>query len=245
VQLETNPRLHQCESIRAARLSSVVTLQLTESELSMSTRNPIRLMSMLIPLAAGAFVFPGVTPAMAEPHDTPPPSAKSISSLHSLGSLGPLTDLAIQRLLVSDQVAASKFGTGKPVDDPAREQQELDGVRQRAVALGIAPAATVQFFQDQINASKVVQTGLLQQWTEHPDQAPTTRPDLGQIRQQLDELTTEILHELASTQAIRHQAPSCDVQLWVASLSGLILNHLDALHRHALAVALGSVCSPA
>src|SRR3979490_3044629 len=42
--------------------------------------------------------------------------------------LGSLTDLVIQRLLVSDQVAASKFGTDSPIDAPAREQQELDAV---------------------------------------------------------------------------------------------------------------------
>jgi chorismate mutase len=57
-----------------------------------------------------------------------------------------LTGLAITRLLVSDRVAASKLGTGQPIDDPAREQQELDQVRHQAVVLGIDLTATVQFF---------------------------------------------------------------------------------------------------
>lgn len=156
-----------------------------------------------------------------------------------------MTDLAIQRLLVSDQVAAAKFGTGQPIDDPAREQQELAQVRQQAVILGIDPTATVQFFQDQITAGKIVQRGLFKQWTAHPAQAPTTRPDLGTIRQQLDQLTTEILQQLVSTRDIRHRTAACRIQLAEARVSGEILNRLDGLHRHALAVALESVCSPA
>jgi chorismate mutase len=108
-----------------------------------------------------------------------------------------LTDLATTRLLVSDQVAASKFGTGQPIDDPVREQQQLDQVRQQAVVLGIDPTATVQFFRDQITASKIVQRGLFRLWTAHPELAPTTRPDLGTIRQELDQLTTQIRRVLA------------------------------------------------
>lgn len=209
----------------------------------MSVKKSTRRLPALIPVAMGAFIAYGVPPAVAEPHQAPIPSLDSAGSPGSIGSLGPLTDLAIQRLQVSDLVAASKFGTGQPIDDPAREQQELDRVRQQAVLLGIDPTATVQFFQDQITASKIVQRGLFQQWTAHPDQAPATRPDLGKIRRQLDQLTTEILHELVSTQDIRHRTPSCRVQLLEARLSGEILNHLGALHRRALAVALTSVCS--
>jgi chorismate mutase len=147
-------------------------------------------------------------------------------------------------LLVSDQVAASKFGTGQPIDDPAREQQELSQVRQQAVALGIGPTATVQFFRDQIAASKIVQRGLFRLWTAHPHLAPATRPDLGTIRQELGQLTTQILRQLQSTQDIRRRIPLCRAQLLEDQWSGEITNHLDSLHRHALDVALKSVCSP-
>ncbi|HEY0451810.1 gamma subclass chorismate mutase AroQ [Actinophytocola sp.] len=181
---------------------------------------------------------------MAQQHDVPAPSRNRVDSPRATSGLGPLTGLAIARLLVSDQVAASKFGTGQPIDDPAREQQELDQVRQQAVVLGIDPTATVRFFQDQIAASKIVQRGLFRLWTAHPDLAPTTRPDLGTIRQELDQLTTQILRQLQSTQDIRHRTPLCGVRLLEAQWSGEITNHLDAVHRHALDVALRSVCSP-
>ncbi|MGI5507855.1 gamma subclass chorismate mutase AroQ [Streptomyces sp. CA-106131] len=95
-----------------------------------------------------------------------------------LGRLGSLTNLIVQRLLVSDLVAAAKFGTGTPINDPAREQQALGEVRQQAITLGLDPDETVAFFQGQITASKIVQEGLFAEWTAHPNEAPTARPDL-------------------------------------------------------------------
>lgn len=161
----------------------------------------------------------------------------------SLGPLGPLTDLVIQRLKVSDQVAAAKFGTGLPIDDPVREQQELAAVRQSAISLGISPDATVSFFQQQINASKVVQHGLFDRWTAHPDQAPTSRPDLGTIRTELDQITTELLQQLVAQQPVLSHEFGCQLDLSVADATGELLDHLDALHRHALQVALSQTCT--
>lgn len=158
---------------------------------------------------------------------------------HSVGAFGPLTDLAIDRLLVGDQVAAAKFGTGKPIDDPVREQQLLSQVRQAAGRLGIDPDVAVRFFQDQITASKVVQRGLFDRWTTHPGEVPTTHQDLAAIRAHLDQLTTAILSKLPTEQPT---GAACRVQLTVASISGAALRRLDALHRHALGVAVASVC---
>lgn len=165
-----------------------------------------------------------------------------VASPRSLGPLGPLTDLVIQRLLISDQVAAAKFGTGLPIDDPVREQQELASVRQSAVSLGIDPDATVGFFQQQITASKVVQQGLFDRWTAHPDQAPTTRPDLGTIRGELDQLTTELLAQLVAQKSLLSRTFECGIDLGLADVTGEALNHLDALHRDALQVALSQTC---
>jgi hypothetical protein len=46
-----------------------------------------------------------------------------------------LTELMIQRIVIGDDVAASKYFSGKPVDDPVREQQILDSVRQVSAAI--------------------------------------------------------------------------------------------------------------
>ena len=197
---------------------------------------------VLAPALACAIGLSAVTPAGAAAFDAPAP-ASADAAFPAFGPLGPLTDLAIKRLLISDHVAAAKFGTDKPIDDPVREQQIRDAVRQQAILLGIDPEATVAFFDAQINASKIVQRGLFAYWTDHPDKAPTSRPDLNQIRIQLDQLTTDLLTQLVATNKIRHHTPSCEAQLLIARISGEITHRLDPLHRKALGVALDSVCT--
>ncbi|MGW4529037.1 chorismate mutase [Amycolatopsis sp. NPDC004378] len=161
----------------------------------------------------------------------------------SFGRLGPLTDLVVERLRVGDDVAAAKFGTDSPIDDPAREEQVLNQVRAQAAAIGLDPDAAAAFFRDQITASKVVQRGLFARWTAHPDEAPTTRPDLGRIRTRLDRLTTDLLTRLASTVDIRAERIPCGAQLVLATGSAVVLDRLDALHRQALGTAVHSVCA--
>ncbi|MEV5889542.1 chorismate mutase [Nonomuraea fuscirosea] len=160
----------------------------------------------------------------------------------SRGKLGPLTDVVIERIRVGDDVAASKFGTDSPIEDPVREEQVLEQVRKQAVAAELDPDAAVAFFRDQITASKVVQKGLFARWTAHPQEAPTTRPDLGQIRERLDRLTTDLLAELKNTERVRDQPVACRVHLGLATASGAARERLDPLHRRALKTATQSVC---
>ncbi|MFF2330797.1 MULTISPECIES: chorismate mutase [unclassified Streptomyces] len=173
-------------------------------------------------------------------------NAESVSStvgtIRSRGRLGPLTDLVIERIRVSDDVAASKFGTDSPIEDPVREEQVLEQVRKQADAAGVNPDAAAAFFRDQITASKAVQRGLFTRWTAHPEEAPTTRPDLDQIRRQLDQLTTALLQELKDTERLRDKPIACTVQLALASGSGAAGERLDTLHRQALRAATHSVC---
>ncbi|MBB4684386.1 chorismate mutase [Amycolatopsis jiangsuensis] len=171
------------------------------------------------------------------------PTGAALTANGSLGRLGSLTDLVVERLRVGDDVAAAKFGTDSPIDDPAREEQVLNQVREQAGAIGLDPDAAAAFFRDQITASKVVQRGLFDRWTTHPDQAPTTRPDLGQIRARLDQLTAELLAHLKTTMDVRADRIPCTVQLALATGSAIVLDRLDALHRQALGTAVHSVCA--
>jgi chorismate mutase len=161
----------------------------------------------------------------------------------SLGVLGPLTDRLVDRLEVGDDVAAAKFGTDRPIDDPVREQQLLDQVRAVAEPLGLDADDAVTVFRDQIEANKVVQRGLFARWTAHPDEAPTLRPDLATLRARLDRLTPAILDELVGTAVVRQAGVACRVQLQLAGRSAVTLRHLDALHRQALQTAVPTVCS--
>jgi chorismate mutase len=153
-----------------------------------------------------------------------------------------LTELMIQRIVIGDDVAASKYFSGKPVDDPVREQQILDSVRQSAVQLGIDPDSTADFFQAQIDASKVVQRGLLAYWAAHPDKAPTSGPDLNVIREKLDALTTQLLTELVRVDHLRQTGLHCTISLAVSNATGDVRHHLDRLHRQAVRTASTTVC---
>ncbi len=192
-------------------------------------------------VAATALTVAGTLSVAAPPAVAAPPGG-ALATHRPFGKLGALTDLVIERLRVSDDVAAAKFGTDSPIDDPAREQQVLDQVRRQAAALGLDPDSAAAFFRDQLTASKVVQKGLFAHWTAHPGEAPATRPDLGRIRTRLDRLTTDLLRQLEATAPVRTQPVSCAVRLTLATGSAVVLQRLDALHRQALGTAVHSVC---
>ncbi|MFB9833009.1 gamma subclass chorismate mutase AroQ [Actinoallomurus acaciae] len=161
-----------------------------------------------------------------------------------VGPLGPLTSIAVQRILLGDKVAEAKFGTDSPIDDPAREQQELQAVAAMAANAGIDPDASVRFFDAQIEANKVVQRGLYALWTKHPELRPSERPDLTKdVRPKLDQITTEIIEQLKATRDTRKPTATCHLQLLQAQLSTELRARLDALHRRALKTALQPVCT--
>ncbi|GAA1567425.1 chorismate mutase [Actinomadura kijaniata] len=157
-------------------------------------------------------------------------------------SLGPLVGLSAERLAVADRVAAAKFGTGRPIDDPVRERQILDEVAGRSARAGVDPVRAVAIFRDQIEAGKLVQRALFRRWTAHPDRAPKTRPDLDtEVRPALDRLTVEIL-DAVRTSGKASAGPSCRPRL--AAEVTRAGRALDAPHRAALVRAVASVCVP-
>jgi chorismate mutase len=181
--------------------------------------------------------------AFATPATAPAQGSTRTAELHKAPvRLDGLTELVIRRIEVGDEVAASKYFSGKPVEDPVREQQIIDSVRQSAVQLGIDPDSTADFFRAQIEASKVVQRGLLAKWAADPSSAPTSGPDLDAVRHELDELTTGLLTELVRVDHLRHAGLACDISLLVATTTGSIEHHFDRLHRQALAVGTATVC---
>ncbi|MDQ2791505.1 MAG: chorismate mutase [Pseudonocardiales bacterium] len=167
-----------------------------------------------------------------------PPSAGNAGPGESLLTL---TDVAAQRVQLADTVAAAKWGTDAPINDPVREKAVLDAVAAKSAQLGIDPGVSRAVFTDQIEANKVVQYGLYSSWRVHPDQAPTTRPDLGQVRPVLDRITDQLLAELKTTQQLLAN-PSCTAQLTGTRHRVEQSRQLDRLHEDALARAVSSIC---
>jgi chorismate mutase len=96
--------------------------------------------------------------------------------------------------------------------------------------------------RSQIYASKIVQRGLLARWQAHPEQAPSTAPDLQSIRERLDQLDEQLLEQLRCTQAT-HRLASLYRRLQEMRIPVAAVHHLDALHRHALDLATEWPCS--
>jgi chorismate mutase len=170
-----------------------------------------------------------------------PATVPAASASAAPASLWRLTDLAAHRVRIADQVAAAKYGTTAPIDDPVREQQIYDSVSAQAPGLGLDPADAVRFFHAQIEANKLVQRGLYAWWDAHPSDVPATRPDLGKIRPVIDRLNSGLLTELAATLPAR-QARSCPARQLVAAGLADVVHHFDALHARALTEATSATC---
>ncbi|MFE7543804.1 chorismate mutase [Streptomyces platensis] len=199
--------------------------------------------SALIAGAAATALFTGATEAVAAPAaPSAAATAPASATAHSpYGQLRPLAVLSAERLATADLVAAAKWGTGGPVDDPAREQEVLRAVAEQARQLGADPEVTVRFFRDQIEANKIVQRGLHRAWEADPGRAPTERPDLGQVRKEINRINHELVQAVADSPQAR-SAPYCAPLLTVAAARVRHERHLDALHTSALARSLRSVC---
>jgi chorismate mutase len=194
----------------------------------------------LTPAAAAAPV--AVSPVSAG--TVRPAAAVAVAVAHPSTEVRQLIEVARvieQRIALADTVAAAKWPTRGPIDDPAREQVVLDAAADGAIQRGLDPDPVRVIFRDQIEASKVVQYGLFSHWAAVPEDAPITVPDLSQIRPILDQITGQILDELETSHHLR-STPRCEPALAVARRDVQAKNHLDSLHRAALGRALDSVC---
>jgi chorismate mutase-like protein len=110
--------------------------------------------------------------------------------------LDKLVELVIQRLSLAQDVAAAKYTSGKPIDDPIRELEILQLAARALNGLGLYQRIGMQFFRDQIEANKVIQRELHHRWNRHPEEVPAAKPDLpAEIRPKLDQLTKQIIQQ--------------------------------------------------
>ncbi|MFI7011167.1 chorismate mutase [Streptomyces sp. NPDC050145] len=184
-------------------------------------------------LALGGAALPATASAA-------PPPRTAAATPHALTGVA---SLAADRLALADKVAAAKYGTSAPIDDPARERQVLDDVARRAAALGLDPAWAQAVFRDQMEANKQVQRGLYARWDAHPEERPAERPDLAkEVRPALDRITAALLDALRASAPAR-TSPACTPLLTSAALRAAHTHGFDTLHAGALARALPSVCA--
>ncbi|CAB3775748.1 chorismate mutase [Pararobbsia alpina] len=149
--------------------------------------------------------------------------------------------LVTQRLALAPPVAQFKWQTGKSITDTSREQRLLADVANKAKTQGVDPSFARTFFGDQIEASKIVQNALFEQWrkTGGPKEPGT---DLAAIRPKLDQLDAALIQALARIQAIRAQ-PNCQSELSQSLANWKQLSSFDSSQSGALTQALSHVCA--
>ena len=157
--------------------------------------------------------------------------------------LEPIARAVSLRLATADAVAAAKWGTPSPIDDPAREAQVLGAVAAQAADEGLSAVRVQQIFRDQIEANKEVQRALFAWWSVAPGAAPTVRPDLTQVRPVIDRQNLDILLQLREQEAVL-AGPGCVPALVDAAVAVAAEQRLDPLHQATLARALVSICGP-
>ena len=166
-------------------------------------------------------------------------SAQASAPSPAPDSLQPLLVTLNERLSIADLVALTKWDSGKPIQDSAREAQVIANARKLAVERKLDPDEVAELIAAQIEANKLVQYGLIAQWQAAGKAPDTPRPDLAnQIRPQLDELQNRLLQQYADFAPYRND-PHC--ANWIAQARGNLAQ--DKLHELALIRATGELCS--
>ena len=142
-----------------------------------------------------------------------------------------------QRLDLASSVAAHKWDHQLAVAAPAREQQVLSQVRDMAPDYQLLPERAAQFFNDQIEANKLVQYTLLDRWTTLGQRPPVPGLDLAnELRPRLDKLQAALLFELSRFDQL--QLADCPRELAYA----LTKRSNDPLRHLALVRATAHLC---
>jgi len=114
-----------------------------------------------------------------------------------------LLQLIQERLDVAPEVAQTKWNTKAPIEDAPREQQIIDRVRGKAKDFGLEPQFVAEFFQAQIEASKIIQTTRHKAWTAEGRPPFDKIADLGKdIRPVLDRLEPALLGALRDARPV-------------------------------------------
>lgn len=167
---------------------------------------------------------------------TPIPATADVPS-----PLFALVDAAAQRLQTADPVAASKWTTGGPIEDHAREQQVIDAVTAQASQHGVDDGYVQRVFRDQISATVGVEYGRFSEWKLDPASAPTAAPNLSESRTTIDGLNRTMVDQIATQWNSLH-SPSCVTDLEAARNAVVDARGLDALYQRGLMFATGAYC---
>jgi chorismate mutase len=158
------------------------------------------------------------------------------------GPLYKLIDIAAQRLLTADPVAAFKWVNGGAIEDEARANQVLDAAGLDARTRGLDVERVRRIFTNQIHATEGVEYFRFGQWKLDPAHAPTSAPDLAETRTAIDGYNRAMVAEMAAQRSVLF-GPACVAALDDARRSVAAARALDPVYRQALEFATSSYCA--
>jgi chorismate mutase len=116
------------------------------------------------------------------------------SAAETADDLQVLRALMAERLVVMEQVAASKWKRGLPIEDKEREAKIVEDTVARIGQVGVEPKLVEQVITAQIEAAKMVQQSLFQQWSAAGKNAPHDASDLEtSLRPKISRLSSEFI----------------------------------------------------
>ncbi|MCS5524648.1 gamma subclass chorismate mutase AroQ [Curtobacterium flaccumfaciens pv. oortii] len=148
--------------------------------------------------------------------------------------------LVTQRLALAEPVAESKWLSKKPISDPAREQVVIDEAVALAKRQGIDPELVSRTLRAQIEASKVIQRGLITRWAHDPASAPTNAPDLASVRPKLDAIDNALVTAIGT---VAHAAAEPRCSSLVDAERSASYAGMDSLRRKAVHTAWATFCA--
>lgn len=158
------------------------------------------------------------------------------------GAFDEVLGLVVERLATGDSVAASKYFSGQPVTDEAREKAVLDAAAARADEVAASPEYIALVFTDQISASKEVQQALLDSWASGAAPAPATAPDLAtEVRPILDRITQGLVPALGAVEQYRSD-PGCAAAVETSVATASAATTASATALAALPTAIVHLC---
>ncbi len=116
------------------------------------------------------------------------------------------------RLDLMPAVARYKWENNLPVEDPGREAQILERTVESAAALGVRQAYAEQVVQAQMQAAKMIQARLIEEWAAGSSN-PNTVPELdlvAEIRPRISQLTALLLNKLLVAQGVEFACDNID-----------------------------------
>ncbi|MFF2554833.1 gamma subclass chorismate mutase AroQ [Nocardia sp. NPDC058058] len=164
------------------------------------------------------------------------------------GSLDALVTAIADRIDLADTVAAAKWETAQRthqdpvIDDPDREAVVYSGMAALGAKSGLSERWVDQVFAGQIDASKIVQRGLILRWNLDRASAPTAVVDLTTVRPEIDKTNVVIIDQMADSRSALIGS-GCGALVTRSVMAMLAARPMDPLHQAALLRATVPLCS--